>query len=339
MTASDGTGVAGNSEELLSTARSVVRTCLQVRREEDVLVITDPETSEVGQAIYEEAARVTDRILLVMMPPTQKPGKEPPLPVADIMRKNRVIIIATKDSLTHTRARQQASKEGARIVSMPGIGRDSFEIGGMTADYNALQREISGMAVIFRRKRLVKVSTPAGTDIEFMTGSRWILEDTGICNRPGQVSNLPAGKVFVLPKEGSMNGKIVLDGSWEGRVLDEPLTFEVRDGMVKEVSGGELATEITSLFELAKTGIRGSKKDLVWTAAEFGFGMNPRAKEIVGNRVEDLVVRGGCYFGIGDNTHIGGKSRVGIHLRGTMLETDLLLEDTSIISSGKLDLR
>lgn len=339
MTASDGTGVAGNSEELLSTARSVVRTCLQVRREEDVLVITDPETSEVGQAIYEEAARVTDRILLVMMPPTQKPGKEPPLPVADIMRKNRVIIIATKDSLTHTRARQQASKEGARIVSMPGIGRDSFETGGMTADYNALQREISGMAVIFRRKRLVKVSTPAGTDIEFMTGSRWILEDTGICNRPGQVSNLPAGKVFVLPKEGSMNGKIVLDGSWEGRVLDEALTFEVRDGMVKEVSGGELATEITSLFELAKTGIRGSKKDLVWTAAEFGFGMNPRAKEIVGNRVEDLVVRGGCYFGIGDNTHIGGKSRVGIHLRGTMLETDLLLEDTSIISSGKLDLR
>lgn len=339
MTASDGTGVAGNSEELLSTARSVVRTCLQVRREEDVLVITDPETSEVGQAIYEEAARVTDRILLVMMPPTQKPGKEPPLPVADIMRKNRVIIIATKDSLTHTRARQQASKEGARIVSMPGIGRDSFEKGGMTADYNALQREISGMGVIFRRKRLVKVSTPAGTDIEFMTGSRWILEDTGICNRPGQVSNLPAGKVFVLPKEGSMNGTIVLDGSWEGRILDEPLTFEVRDGMVKEVSGGELATEVASLFELAKAGIRGSKKDLVWTAAEFGFGMNPRAKEIVGNRVEDLVVRGGCYFGIGDNTHIGGKSRVGIHLRGTMLETDLLLEDTSIISSGKLDLR
>ena len=339
MTASDGTGVAGNSEELLSTARSVVRTCLQVRREEDVLVITDPETAEVGQAIYEEAARVTDRILLVMMPPTQKPGKEPPLPVADIMRKNRVIIIATKDSLTHTRARQQASKEGARIVSMPGIGRDSFEKGGMTADYNALQREISGMGVIFRRKRLVKVSTPAGTDIEFMTGSRWILEDTGICNRPGQVSNLPAGKVFVLPKEGSMNGTIVLDGSWEGRILDEPLTFEVRDGMVKEVSGGELATEIASLFELAKAGIRGSKKDLVWTAAEFGFGMNPRAKEIVGNRVEDLVVRGGCYFGIGDNTHIGGKSRVGIHLRGTMLETDLLLEDTSIISSGKLDLR
>ena len=45
------------SEAMLSTARSVIRTCLQVRREEDVLVITDPETAEVGQSLYEEAAR------------------------------------------------------------------------------------------------------------------------------------------------------------------------------------------------------------------------------------------------------------------------------------------
>ena len=100
MATKDGSRSPENSEAMLSTARSVIRTCLQVRREEDVLVITDPDTAEVGQCLYEEAARVTDRILLVMMPPTEKPGKEPPLPVSDIMRRNRVIIIATKDSMT-----------------------------------------------------------------------------------------------------------------------------------------------------------------------------------------------------------------------------------------------
>ena len=176
----DAAEARGDPEAMLSTARSVVRTCLQIRREEDVLIITDPETSEIGQALYEEAARVTDRILLVMMPPTQKPGKEPPLPVADIMRKNRVIIIATKDSLTHTRARQQATKEGARIVSMPGISRRVFESGGMTADYNALQREISAMRSVLRRRRTVRVISPSGTDVEFLTGGRWVLEDNGI---------------------------------------------------------------------------------------------------------------------------------------------------------------
>ena len=158
MATKDGSRSPENSEAMLSTARSVIRTCLQVRREEDVLVITDPDTADVGQALYEEASRVTDRILLVMMPPTQKTGKEPPLPVSDIMRKNRVIIIATKDSMTHTRARAAATREGARIVSMPGIGSIAFESGGMTADYNALQREISGMGSLFRRKRRVSVS-------------------------------------------------------------------------------------------------------------------------------------------------------------------------------------
>ncbi|HJM24305.1 MAG TPA: aminopeptidase [Candidatus Thalassarchaeaceae archaeon] len=339
MTAHNSTESSDNSEAILSTARSVIRTCLQVRREEDVLVITDPETSEVGQALYEEAARVTDRILLVMMPPTQKPGKEPPLPVSDIMRKNRVIIIATKDSLTHTRARQQATKEGARIVSMPGIGRISFESGGMTADYNALQREISGMGSVFRRKRRVRVKSSNGTDVEFLTGGRWILEDNGICNRPSQVSNLPAGKVFVLPKEESMNGTIVIDGSWEGRLLEEPISFQIKDGVVIEITGGKIAEDISSVFEVAKTGIRSSKRDKVWTVAEFGFGMNPKATEPVGNKVEDLVVRGSSYFGFGDNTHIGGTARVGIHLRGMIVKPEIILEDSVIVDDGKITVR
>ena len=288
--------------------------------------------------MYEEASRVTDRILLVMMPPTQKTGKEPPLPVSDIMRKNRVIIIATKDSLTHTRARAAATREGARIVSMPGIGRISFESGGMTADYNALQREVSGMGSIFRRRRRVSVKSEAGTDVEFLTGDRWILEDTGICNRPGQIANLPAGKVFVLPKEGSMNGTIVIDGSWEGRMLEEPLTLKVEAGIVTEVSGGEIADEISAVFDVARLGLRSSKRDQVWTVAEFGFGMNPKAA-LMGNKVEDLVVRGGAYFGFGDSTHIGGNARVGIHLRGSLVDPEVSLEGSVIVSDGKIATR
>jgi len=339
MVTKDVIGSSDNSEAMLSTARSVIRTCLQVRREEDVLVITDPDTAEVGQALYEEAARVTDRILLVMMPPTQKTGKEPPLPVSDIMRKNRVIIIATEDSLTHTRARQQATKEGARIVSMPGIGRIAFESGGMTADYNTLQREISGMGSVFRRKRRVRVKSEAGTDVEFITGDRWILEDNGICNRPGQIANLPAGKVFVLPKEKSMKGTIVIDGSWDGRMLEDPLSFQIEEGLVTGISGGELAEEINEVFEVAKSGVRSTKRDLVWTVAEFGFGMNPKATKLVGNKVEDLVVRGSSYFGFGDNTHIGGGARVGIHLRGSLIGPEVPLEDSVIVSEGKISVR
>ena len=166
-----------------------------------------------------------------------------------------------------------------------------------------------------------------------------MLEDNGICNRPGQIANLPAGKVFVSPKEGSMNGTIVIDGSWEGILLEEPLSLSIVKGMVVKISGGQIASEIEESFEMAKAGIRSSKKDLIWTVAEFGFGMNPKASELVGNRVEDLVLRGGAYFGFGDNTHLGGSTRVGIHQRGTITAPEVLLEETTIISEGKVSLR
>ena len=213
------------SEAMLTAARSVVRTCMQVRPSEHVLVVTDPETSEVGRALYEATAEVTDRILLMMMPRSHKKGMEPPSPVAELMRQQDVVLLATKTSLTHTRARRNATRENARIASMPGITTEILSKGGMTADYGAMKKEISGLNTLLRKRTSVVVRTPGGTDLSFRTGARWVLEDSGICNRPGQITNLPAGKVFVLPKEGTANGKIVIDGSWEGDRLEEPLTL------------------------------------------------------------------------------------------------------------------
>ena len=122
-------------------------------------------------------------------------------------------------------------------------------------------------------------------------------------------------------------------------MLEEPLSLDIEKGMVVNISGGEIANEIEESFEMAKAGIRSSKRDLIWTVAEFGFGMNPKATEIIGNRVEDLVIRGGAYFCFGDNTHMGGSARVGIHQRGTIRAPEVLLEESAILSEGKVSIR
>jgi len=323
------------SDEILTTSRSIIRTTLQLRREEDCLIITDPTTSEIGQAIYEAAAEVTDRIMLVMMPEGNRSGKEPPAPISELMRKNRAIVIATVKSLTHTRARANASKDGARIVSMPGVTREMMAKGGMTADFGALQREISSMNSIFRRKRNVKVSTEGGTNISFKTGNRWILLDGGICNRPGQVCNLPAGRIFVMPEEKSANGRIVIDGSWEGNIISEPLTLDIESGLITGIKGGKEAEEFRSILELIKSGQRGGKKELVNNLAEFGFGMNSRAS-IIGNKLEDQVTRGTAYFGFGDNVALGGSVSVGFNLKGVMKNPTAKLDDIILLSDGKV---
>ncbi len=326
------------SEAMLTAARSVVRTCMQVRPSEHVLVVTDPETSEVGRALYEATAEVTDRILLMMMPRSHKKGMEPPSPVAELMRQQDVVLLATKTSLTHTRARRNATRENARIASMPGITTEILSKGGMTADYGAMKKEISGLNTLLRKRTSVVVRTPGGTDLSFRTGARWVLEDSGICNRPGQITNLPAGKVFVLPKEGTANGKIVIDGSWEGDRLEEPLTLLIEDGVVVGTSGGEESEEITRVMDKARSRVRTSLIERVGTIAEFGFGMNPRSR-ISGNQLEDQVVRGSAYIAIGDNSALGGTASVGFQLRGVMNKPSIELEDVDLVVDGKITAR
>ena len=325
-----------DSESMLTSARSVIRTCLQIRPFEPVLIVTDPESSAIGRALYEAAAEVTDRTLMMMMPKTQKKGSEPPDYVAELMRKQDVVILATKSSLTHTKARINASRTGrTRIISMPGINENMFSIGGMTADYNALQKEISGLTSIFRRKRDVRVTSPGGTDIRFSIGAKWRTDDNGICNRPGQVMNLPSGRVFVFPKEDTMNGTIVIDGSWEGNLIQEPIIMEVENGIVTNISESEISEKINSIFAEVSKPLNKSKAALVKTVAEFGFGMNSRAK-VVGNLLEDQVVRGAAHFVLGDNSAYGGKNNIGLQMRGVILKPTIELQDIDLVKDGKI---
>ncbi|MCH1524021.1 MAG: aminopeptidase [Candidatus Thalassarchaeaceae archaeon] len=325
-----------DSESMLTSARSVIRTCLQIRPFEPVLIVTDPESSAIGRALYEAAAEVTDRTLMMMMPTSHKKGSEPPDYVAELMRKQDVVILATKSSLTHTKARINASRTGrTRIISMPGINENMFSIGGMTADYNALQKEISGLTSIFRRKRDVRVTSPGGTDIRFSIGAKWRTDDNGICNRPGQVMNLPSGRVFVFPKEDTMNGTIVIDGSWEGNLIQEPIIMEVENGIVTNISESEISEKINSIFAEVSKPLNKSKAALVKTVAEFGFGMNSRAK-VVGNLLEDQVVRGAAHFVLGDNSAYGGKNNIGLQMRGVILKPTIELQDIDLVKDGKI---
>jgi leucyl aminopeptidase (aminopeptidase T) len=273
---------------------------------------------------------------MMMMPTSHKKGSEPPDYVAELMRKQDIVILATKSSMTHTKARINASRTGrTRIISMPGISELMFSAGGMTADYNALQKELSGLTSLFRRKRDVKVTSPGGTDITFSIGAKWRTDDNGICNRPGQVMNLPSGRVFVFPKEETMNGTIVIDGSWEGKLIVEPIIMEIENGVVTNISESEFTEKINLTFDEVSKSLNKNKAAIVKTVAEFGFGMNARAK-VIGNLLEDQVVRGAAHFILGDNSAYGGKNNIGLQMRGVILKPTIELKDIDLVKDGKI---
>jgi leucyl aminopeptidase (aminopeptidase T) len=324
-----------NTLALIESARIVIKTSMDIRRGENVLIVCDPTTSEIGQALHSATTERTDRVLLIVMPKGRHHGEEPPAPVANLMRQQQVVIAPTKYSLTHTRSVRAAIHEGARVATMPGITSEMFCKGGMTADYDRVKKRITDTAGMFRRRRTIHIKSKNGTDVEFEVSWRdWKLDDSGICNRPRMITNLPAGKIFVMPKEGTMNGRIVIDGSWDATLLEEPIEFVIENGLVIDVLGGSIAANIRQEFGEASSRIKNKKdRELVWTVAEVGMGMNEEAR-LIGNVLEDEKKLGTCYFALGDNSNLGGHSDVGIHVSGVLKQASVWLDDNQILDDG-----
>ncbi len=312
-------------EKIRNSAKTVIETCMQLRGHENLLIITDPNTAEIGQALYEAGSQVSDRVLMVMMPSTHRHGQEPPAPVADLMRRQHVVIAATRYSLTHTRARLVSSKDGARIATMPGVTRSMFIEGGMTADFDELQSHIASMARVLRKHRNVTISNQDGEKLELAIAGRWNLEDNGICNRPGQVTNLPAGKIFAEVKPESVSGVIRINGTWDSISISESINIVIDEGNVVdiEVPKDEILKE--QIMEFIDERIESIK------IIEFGFGMNPKAR-ISGSALEDEKVLGSCYVVLQQPA-----TRRTHELRATGILTDatVILGDNHLIENGK----
>lgn len=180
----------------------------------------------------------------------------------------------------------------------------------------------------------MNVRSDHGTELTFEVAWReWNFDDNGICNRPKMVMNLPAGKVFIMPREGTMNGRLVMDGSWEGTLIDEPVTLDIEQGVIASITGGDMASRIRKEFQDAAEPLRQKDQDVAGTVAEFGFGMNPAAT-LTGSVLEDEKCLGTCYFMFGDNTAGGGTNRVGFTLSGVMQAPSVWLDDELLLEKG-----
>ena len=110
-----------------------------------------------------------------------------------------------------------------------------------------------------------------------------------------------------------MNGTVVIDGSWDSALVDEPVVLQIENGLVVDVKGGTVAAQIRQTFGETAKRLKAKDQENVWTIAEFGFGMNPNAR-LAGNVLEDEKKLGTAYFSIEDNTTLGGSAAVGIQI-------------------------
>jgi len=309
----------GNLQDALST-------CLGIKKDETVLIVTDHNKLDVAKWIEEAARGLSEEVIVMRMPPRSHHGQEPPKAVSEAMKSADVVLIPTTMSLTHTDARKNACSAGARVASMPGITLEMLTKGGMTADYKKVKEVSDALAERLSKGRKIEIKSPSGTDFSADIQGREALSDSGIFTEKGRFGNLPAGEAFIAPVEGLSHGTLVIDGSMGGiGRVKEPIKVSVEAGEVIDVEGdGGRLTELLEKYENAKN------------VAEIGIGTNPRAR-IIGNVLEDEKVMGTVHVAFGDNHTFGGDTRAEIHLDGIIKRPDVWLDGERIMKGGKLD--
>jgi len=313
--------------DLKEAARVAVTQCLGARKGEKMLVITDEPLREIGFAFFDAGREAGCEAILCEIIPRRNSGEPPPEPIPEFWKRFDLFVAPTSRSLTHTRARKEASEAGVRGATLPGITPDTMAR-CLAADYQAIAERSLRLARILSAGSVARVTSQAGTDITLSIAGREGIADTGLLTQKGAFGNLPAGEAFLAPVEGTAEGVIVVDGSLgDTGVLDEPITLLVKEGFVTEIRGGRKAEQVRRLLEP-------HGRD-AFNIAELGVGTNDRAR-LVGNVLEDEKVMGTLHIAVGNNAFMGGRVNVPSHHDGVLLSPDLLVDGREVMRAGKI---
>ncbi len=312
------------TQELDRAVRTVLRDCLRIEPGEEVLVICNPVTEDIGALMRIEAEGDGAFATLAVISELDSNGAEPPTPVAAAMVAAEVVLAPTIQSLSHTNARRAATQAGVRIATLPGVTEDMLAR-LMNADMRTLRRRGAAIAAALRSGEEARITCRHGSDLRLGLKDRIPIADAGVLNAPGAFGNLPCGEAFVAPT--TAEGTLVVDGSIAGvGKVETPVELTVRDGHLIDATGPEGAALLEMLTLHGEDGTN---------VAELGIGTNEEAT-LTGNILEDEKILGTAHVAFGASAAIGGTVQVPVHLDCVIVEPTVEVDGKEIVRGGQL---
>ncbi len=313
--------------KLEKAAQTVINRCLDVKRGETVLIVADEPLVDVATLLFKAASKRTKYCHILQLASQNLRNGNLSDAVINLMADMQVVILATSSSLSHTNARRQASRQGARIVSMPGITNETFARLADT-DYDKVSRLSQKLRDILTIAKEATVSAPNGTHLHIPIAQQKGYADTGLLREPGAFSNLPAGEASIAPDNGKTEGEMIVDSGMGVMPEDnDPLVITIKKGRANRISGGLAAERLRR--RLAQVGPKSRK------VAEFGIGTNKMA-HLSGYALEDEKALGTIHVALGNDLSFGGNNNVPIHLDAVIYKASLVIDGRKILENGRL---
>jgi aminopeptidase len=326
--------------------KQAIENCLKVKKGENVVIITDRQTLEIGTALrtaVEKIARKPARLFLM-----EDFGARPiPFPEAikEALSAADVSIYAAQGAkgelatfrqpMLRTIEANPKLRHGHMIGITPEIMKD-----GMCSDYKEIQRISKLVYEKVKDAKAIRVVTDKGNDFtaEFSPDLKWTVSDGDIT--AGHWKNLPDGEVFTSPA--TLNGQVVIDGCLGdffaeryASLEDTPVRIEVKDGRAiresLQCTNEELRQEFAQyVFETDENSRR---------VGEFAIGTNTGLTHLIYNLLQDEKFPGiHIAFGSPLPGHTGAKWDSKAHVDGVLKNPTIYVDGQPLMTKGKFQL-
>lgn len=324
--------------ELAISAYKLVKEIMKVKEGEEVVITADTGSDwRVVEATAKAAAQIGAKPIVAWYraPPGVGKAADPHLPLKALkamLPVSDVWIEFNKSWLLYSTPYEEAMKAGkTRYICLVGMDTEMMVRNIGKVNVPLLYEFQKKLAEITRKSKHMRITSPAGMDVEFDNDpSRPVLVE-GEVSGPGEY--MLFGQVDWAPVEDSINGVIVFDGSvWppeELGLLRSPIKLHVKEGKVVKVEGGPEA----KVFE---AWLKSFNDPGMFAIAHLSYGCNPGAK-LTGNILEDERVWGVVEWGLGfqSPTFKGKLGPAASHTDGISLSPTVWGDDEKIIENGE----
>ncbi|MCM1322440.1 MAG: aminopeptidase [Bacteroides sp.] len=250
-----------NFSDLSRAARTVISEVCACKKNERVLIITNPsaDTEQIGSALFAAAREASTVPALIYQEEKTLLDYADPAVIAAIGTNPDIVLSISANKLGKDEQAMKNpytlddgsrrfphifdylldGKKTLRAVWTPGITCSMFSR-TVCIDYALLAARCEALMRRLTSAQSVHVTAPGGTDITVPIAGRTPMADDGNFSKPGSGGNIPAGEVFISPVVGGCQGTIVFDGSMsltEGDiVISDPIIVSVKDGFVCDIA-------------------------------------------------------------------------------------------------------
>lgn len=315
-----------------SGAEIIIRDWIQLRSRERLLIVSSRRYQAEAKALEHAARQISQKITILMLDElslyvgTYFNDRENAFDAYD------AIIGAAEYSLITTKAVKRAISRRKRFLSLPlstNDGKSMLSYDFLKADTAKSRIMAAAILDYYQSASKIDILTPLGTQLQLCVKGRKAGFFNGCC-RDGNGLSSASVEVYVSIVEDMTHGTFVLDGSmgYIG-IVESPVTLELSGGKIAAIENNNSGRKL-------KEYIRRFQDTRMYTASEFGIGLNTYSRCRGCCYIEDESAYGTFHIGFGRNIALGGIHDAVGHFDLVAHNADIYIDNQMVMEQGKI---